>query len=86
MSVPQRQYQPIWEQIKRDGFCDVSTQRAWHARVKKAVIKEKDMDLGFKLECSERWPPVNAFLETKRDGSILRFRLTFKPSYTLDTI
>lgn len=81
-----RQYEPIWEQIKRDGFCDVATHRAWHARVKKAVTKEKNMDLGYKLECSERYPPVVAILITTRDGSILRFRLAHKLSITIDTI
>lgn len=84
--TPQRQYQPIWNQIKRDGFCDVSTHRQWHARVKKAVIKEKDMDLGYKLECSEHYPAIIAVLFSKSEGSILRFRLAIKPAITVDSV
>ena len=81
-----RQYEPIWIEIKTNGFCDVSTHRAYHRRIIKAVTKEKDMDLGYKLECSERFPPVQAVLHTKREGSIIKFRIAIKPLITLDSI
>lgn len=81
-----RQYEPIWNQIKLNGFCDVSTHRAYHARIIKAVTKEKDMDLGYKLECTEHYPPIQAVLKSKRSGSVISFRLTIKPLITLESI
>ena len=81
-----RQYTPIWNEIKIKGFCDVSTHRAYHRRIIKAVVKEKDLDLGYKLECSERYPPQIAVLRSSRSGSIIKFTLIIKPLITLDSI
>lgn len=81
-----RQYEPIWLQIKTEFKCDISTHRAYHRRVIKAVTKEKDMDLGYKLECTERDPPVQALMSSSRSGSIIKFRLTIVPLITPDTI
>lgn len=44
-----RQYQPIWEAIKKRGKATLEVHPALFERVKKAVIKEKWRDLGFKL-------------------------------------
>lgn len=81
-----RQYEPIWIQIKSEGYCDISTHRAYHRRVIKAVVKEKDMDLGYKLECSESYPPTIAVLRSSRSGSVIKFTLVLKPLITLDSI
>lgn len=81
-----RQYTPIWNEIKINGCCDISTHRAYHKRVIKAVVKEKDLDLGYKLECTERYPPVQAVLRSSRSGSVIKFTLILKPLITLDSI
>jgi len=81
-----RQYEPIWQQIKANGHCEISTHRAYHKRIIKATVKEKDMDLGYKLECTERYPPVQAVLRTSRSGSVIKFTLILKPLITLDSI
>lgn len=86
MSSALRQYSPIWEQIKRDGYCEVAAHRAHHPRIRKALRKEKDLDLGYKLECSEANPPIKAVVRVTQLGSVLRFRLVITPAITLDTI
>jgi hypothetical protein len=81
-----RQYEPVWIAIKTQSHCEISAHRAYHRRIIKAVVKEKDMDLGYKLECTERYPPVQAVLRTSRSGSIIKFTLILKPLITLDSI
>lgn len=48
-----RKYQEIWEMVKSRGFCLVEVKPFLVPRVKKAVLKEKDEDLGFKFESGE---------------------------------
>jgi len=81
-----RQYEPVWLEIKLNGFCNISAHRAYHKRIVKAITKEKDMDLGYKLECTEAYPPIRTLLYHKREGSIIKFRLVKKPLITLDSI
>lgn len=49
-----RMYQSIWEQVKTNGKCVVKAYPQTHFRLKKAVIKEKDMDITFKVENEEK--------------------------------
>ena len=86
MLVTLRKYQPVWEKVKADGRCDIAVHRVYHKRVKKAVIKEKDMDLAYKLHCSELSPPVVAVLRAQSVGSVIKFSLEIKPLITVDTI
>jgi len=46
-----RKYQPVWVRLKesKNHICVVEVHRLIVARVVKAVIKEKDMDLAFKM-------------------------------------
>jgi hypothetical protein len=44
-----RKYQKIWELIKDNKHCYVEVHSLIASRVVKAVIKEKDGDVGFKL-------------------------------------
>lgn len=46
-----RKYEPIWERVKTSEkhSCTVEVEPFLVARVKKAVIKEKSRDFGFKL-------------------------------------
>jgi hypothetical protein len=44
-----RKYQIIWQTIKKEGSCTIEVQPCFQAFVKKAVMKEKYKDDGFKL-------------------------------------
>lgn len=44
-----RKYQAIWEKIKKEKKCIVVAPAIVHARIVKAVIKEKYSDAAFKL-------------------------------------
>lgn len=44
-----RKYEAVWLKVKTTGKCTVEAHPAFFARVRKAVIKEKNMDLGFKV-------------------------------------
>ena len=48
-----RQYQPIWEQIKKTGTATLIAPVTSYARVIQAVHKEKWRDTGWKLLTSE---------------------------------
>lgn len=45
-----RMYQPIWEKIKLGKVVRVAALPVHQARIRKAVWKEKDLDVAFKLE------------------------------------
>jgi hypothetical protein len=81
-----RQYEPIWIQVRDTGMCEISTHKAYHARIIKAFWKEKDMDLAFKLECSEAYPPIRCVSKVEVTGSVIKFTLIRKPLITLDSI
>jgi hypothetical protein len=44
-----RKYQPIWEALKKKERVVLEVRLVFVARVKKAIIKEKNMDVGFKV-------------------------------------
>jgi trehalose utilization protein len=46
-----RTYQPIWEQLKsnKNNQVRIAAPGKLHKRIKKAVIKEKDIDITYKL-------------------------------------
>lgn len=73
-----RQYQPIWNKLKALPAKQAATQgvsvtapRVLHKRIVKAVVKEKWLDLGFKMEIE----PRHAIMYHSRSGSILTFTL-----------
>lgn len=68
-----RQYEPIWQDIKDKGKAALTADPRLHARIKKAVIKEKDNDLGFKLLASEDGKKYK--LEVVSKGRVLSFVL-----------
>lgn len=48
-----RQYAPIWKKLKETGECRISAPKALHARIIRAVIKEKNLDVGYKYQLQE---------------------------------
>ena len=70
-----RKYEPIWTQIKQHLKCEISAHKAYHRRIIKAVTKEKDMDLGYKLYLSELNPPKHALMFSTSKGAVITFTL-----------
>lgn len=73
-----RKYEPIWIQLKETGKCQVSVPKQLHARIKKAVSKEKYNDTAYKVQ----WDMINApqpeltISTDPKNKSILTFKLT----------
>lgn len=72
-----RKYQEIWHNLKKDNHCSIAVHPSLHARVIKAVINEKDRDIGYKLTAL---PPdeINIYmikLAYKRNGAMIKFFL-----------
>ena len=44
-----RKYEPIWIELKKNKVAAIKATPQLHSRIRKAVIKEKDKDVGFKL-------------------------------------
>lgn len=81
-----RKYTSIWSRIKesKEHRCTVEVHPAMVARVKKAVIKEKSQDLGFKLLNEDDY----FFLRIAVDRSKPLWKITFtlKARLGLETI
>ena len=68
----ERFYFPIWEKLKKEKQVSITANRSLHARIIKAVKKEKWMDVGYKLEIE----PRVATLSHSRKHSVLTFFLS----------
>lgn len=82
-----RQYYPVWHALKTKNVCVVEHHPRFFARLKKAVIKEKDLDDGFKLLCEEQGKRARIsvqVIKTKDNKSALKFTLNY--SLTVDDL
>lgn len=77
--MTERKYQPIWDRIKQNGSCTVEVEPFILARVKKAIIKEKNKDVGFKVLNTHD----NFFLEFEYDKEKKRLKTTLKQTIGL---
>lgn len=68
-----REYEPIWNTIKEKGKATLRADPSLHARIKKAVIKEKHLDTAFALLKSNEGHTYRLKIETKK--SVLIFYL-----------
>ena len=66
-------YSIIWIKLKKDRKVSLSAPKEAHARLRKAIIKRKDCDIGYKLEMSER--NLRCYLKFKSIGSVLHVDL-----------
>lgn len=73
-------YDPVWERLKAlpkkeaaSRGVSINAPRHLHARILKAVVKRKWLDVGFKLAVS----PAHATLTHASKGVILTFFLTY---------
>jgi len=84
--MPPRLYAPIWNKIKAEHTAQISANPAYHRRIRKAIRKEKDEDLGYKLEQLERETPRRAVVTSRSNGSVITFKLHFELVVSLDTV
>lgn len=70
-----RMYQPIWERLKADKFVQIACSPTAHKRIRKAVFKERGLDLAYKFESEGK----REMLEVWSEGTKLNFKLTFMP-------
>lgn len=73
MAKKKRLYEPIWEKIRDTGECKIAAPPAAHKRIIKAVVKEKGIDLAFKVLSAEKWRWNK--LEYQINGSLIIFTL-----------
>lgn len=73
-----RQYQPIWIKLKSMPLKDaelkgvsITANRLLHTRIIKAVVKEKWLDLGYKIQTD----PRKTILTHEIKHSVLTFKL-----------
>ena len=67
-----RKYEPIWLKLKKVGSASIAAHPLLHARIIKAVVKEKWLDEGFKLESL----PYHHVLSHHKEGAKITFTLT----------
>jgi hypothetical protein len=70
-----RKYQKIWIELKTKNKLHVLHPEHLHARLIKAVLKERTMDTGFRYELSEANRCAKVFATS--DGNIITFRLKY---------
>lgn len=66
-----RYYGPIWNELKNKKTVRITANSALHRRIKKAVGKEKTLDLNYKLSIE----PKIAVMHVTAKNSILTFLL-----------
>jgi hypothetical protein len=85
-----RKYEPIWDSLKASIISPASRAKgvfikahpAYHPRIIKGVVKEKDQDVGFKLSLY----PKRAKLEYSAVDSVITFKLQIYPTSIADKL
>lgn len=72
-----RMYEPIWLTLKKHKICTITAPAANHARVIKAVIKEKWLDKEWKKR--EGWRMMYlTYHSSNTDPNLLVFKLSYR--------
>lgn len=74
-----RKYYPIWKQLKESKTHRVAVVHPahLHARIIKAVLKERTNDTGFRLELAEENKSAKIFTESIPEKNLVVFKLKF---------
>ena len=72
-----RTYQPIWENLKQYSTVTIQANPSAHPRIIKAVAKEKDKDLAYRLMIAESYQ--RSILRAKINGNQVTFILDLLP-------
>lgn len=82
-----RLYEPSWIELKKSNLplkqIRISAPARYHPRIYKAIIKEKDMDVVYKLELEELGK--KAKLSRNTQGSLLIIRMHITPNFRIGT-
>lgn len=70
-----RQYQPIWEQIKKNYTATLVAPASMHAALRQAVRQEKFRDAGFKLLLSEAGIKMKLYSTSDEKRGTITFTL-----------
>lgn len=70
------QYEGIWQELKTNKTVSLTANRFFHARIVKATIKRKGLDLGYKMQLADR--NMYAVLEHTTRESIITFTLKIR--------
>ena len=70
-----RKYEPIWNKLKDKGTAYLTAPEVLHARIIKAVTKEKYNDDLFRFDCSQASKKAKLVVQT--NGSIIRFDIIY---------
>ena len=71
-----RKYQLLWNTLKAQHVVTIAAHPKQHGTIKKAVIKEKWLDDGFKYLCSESGNKY--YITVQITGNTMQFQLTDK--------
>lgn len=74
-----RTYSPIWDKLKAKGTATIVSPVSNHQTIINMVQKEKNLDIAFKLSCSERHVKYKLFSKSNPQKETLTFIL--KRSY-----
>lgn len=66
-------YDSIWNELKKNHICKISSPASLHKRVIKGVIRTKDEDTFFKLECAEKAKKYR--ISYSKVGNVITFKL-----------
>lgn len=73
--MSKRKYYPAWLVLKTKGKLTVVHPSHLHKRMVKAILKERTMDTGFRLELSEGNKYAKVFATS--EGNLITFRLKY---------
>lgn len=83
-----RQYEPAWLALKEKGSVRLAVPRALHKRVVKAILKEKYMDIGYRLLMLEK--KIRLRIEYTCEHNMITLKLlkipTFLSSVTVEDL
>lgn len=80
---PQRKYEPVWNRLKLNGSIVLQVHRLIAARVVKAVIKEKNQDVSFKMANDKDKLYLAIGRIALSDGKHVRLELRLKQRFGL---
>jgi hypothetical protein len=78
-----RKYQPVWIKVRTKGSCCVKVHKLIVSRVVKAVIKEKDTDVAFKMANPLDKPYLSMQYDELVDGKTVLITFRLKQRYGL---
>ena len=79
-----RQYEPIWRRIKQHKTASIATHPKNAARVIKAVNKEKNIDIGYKLLLAEQAHKAILYTTQRRSKDSRLTTIKFSLSITIN--